>query len=141
MTIPFRERGYSIELDTLIVHERYQDHAPEARRTSAIGVNNVRIQRGYGELIPCEVCFPPPPKHTRRVRTKDAAELAREREIEQWRAEIAKPPRVIYPDGTTEDMVAVASTEPGFVPPHYPDTSTATDISVTTQPAQESETD
>jgi hypothetical protein len=58
-TIPDRERGYSVEADTLIVHERYQDHAPRAMRTSALGVTNVALQRGM-EPVPCEVCFPPP---------------------------------------------------------------------------------
>lgn len=55
--IPDRERGYSIEPDTLIVHERYQDHAPRAMRTSAFGVSEYAKGR---ELIPCEVCFPAP---------------------------------------------------------------------------------
>jgi len=57
--IPDRERGYSVESDTLIVHERYQDHAPRAMRTSALGVTNIVLQRGM-EPVPCEVCFPPP---------------------------------------------------------------------------------
>ena len=68
MTIPYRERGYSIELDTLIVHERYQDHAPNARRTSHLGVYNV--SRG-GHPIPCAVCFPPPPE-PKRPRRREA---------------------------------------------------------------------
>ena len=58
--IPDRERGYSVELDTLIVHERYQDHAPRAMRTTALGVTNIALQRGM-EPVPCEACFPPPP--------------------------------------------------------------------------------
>jgi hypothetical protein len=58
--IPDRERGYSVEADTLIIHERYQDHAPRAMRTSALGVTNIALQRGM-EPVPCEVCFPPPP--------------------------------------------------------------------------------
>jgi hypothetical protein len=58
--IPDRERGYSVEADTLIVHERYQDHAPRAMRTSALGVTNTALQRDM-EPVPCEVCFPPPP--------------------------------------------------------------------------------
>ena len=55
--IPERERGYSVERDTGIVHERYQDHAPRAMRTSALGVTNVLDGR---EAVPCEVCFPQP---------------------------------------------------------------------------------
>jgi len=57
MTIPYRER-YSIERGTLVVHERYQDHAPDAHRTTALGVQNIA---GVGELVPCPRCFPPPP--------------------------------------------------------------------------------
>src|SRR3970040_1610379 len=57
--IPDRERGYSVETDTLVVHERYQDHAPRAMRTSALGVTNTALHRGM-EPVACEVCFPPP---------------------------------------------------------------------------------
>ena len=52
MTIPYRERGYSVELASLTVHERYQDHAPTAQRTSALGVDNIR--RSRGEMTPSE---------------------------------------------------------------------------------------
>jgi len=55
--IPARERGYSVEPDTLIVHERYQDHAPRAMRTSAFGVSEYAKGR---EPIACEACFPQP---------------------------------------------------------------------------------
>lgn len=57
MSIPYRERGYSVERDTHLVHERYQDHAPTAQRTSAQGVTAIT----NGQPIPCPVCFPPPP--------------------------------------------------------------------------------
>lgn len=61
--IPYRERGYSIEADTAVVHERYQDHAPRAMRTSALGVTNVANGR---EPVPCLVCFPAPPEPRKR---------------------------------------------------------------------------
>lgn len=55
--IPYRERGYSVEPDTLTVHERYQDHAPRAMRTSAFGVSEYAKGR---TPIACETCFPAP---------------------------------------------------------------------------------
>lgn len=67
MTIPYRERGYSYELDTFIVHERYQDHAPHAVRTrSMLGIVNREVQTGE-KPQPCEVCFPEP-KRPGRIR-------------------------------------------------------------------------
>ena len=77
MTIPYRERGYSVELASLTVHERYQDHAPTAQRTSALGVDNIR--RSRGEMTLCAVCFPPlpepkRPRHREPVPVEDAME-------------------------------------------------------------------
>lgn len=67
MTIPHRDLGYSIELDTVIVHERYQDHAPTAVRTrSMLGVINREVQTGIKPTA-CPQCFPPPAE-TKRVR-------------------------------------------------------------------------
>lgn len=57
MNIPERERGYSVEAASGVVHERYQEHAPRAVRTSALGVTNILAGR---EAIACEVCFPQP---------------------------------------------------------------------------------
>jgi hypothetical protein len=55
--IPDRERGYSIDPNAAIVHERYQDHAPLAMRTSALGVTAYAKGR---TLVPCSICFPAP---------------------------------------------------------------------------------
>lgn len=52
--IPHRERGYAV--DGLVVHERYQDHAPRAVRTSERGMRTMTGDAG----IPCPVCFPAP---------------------------------------------------------------------------------
>jgi hypothetical protein len=60
--IPHRENGYSFEPGTLVVHERYQDHSPEAVRTrSIIGIVNTEVRTGT-KATPCEVCFPAPKK-------------------------------------------------------------------------------
>ena len=105
MTIPYRERGYSIELDTLIVHERYQDHAPNARRTSHLGVYNV--SRG-GHPIPCAVCFPPPPE-PKRPRRRDVAPVIEEPVIEQ----------------ATEDSAEASGGDAAPVAPYWQATSTS----------------
>ena len=58
MTIPDRERGYSVETSTAIVHERYQTHAPNAQRVRTLeGVQNVALGR---EPVLCPDCFPAP---------------------------------------------------------------------------------
>jgi hypothetical protein len=105
--IPDRERGYSVEADTLIVHERYQDHAPRAMRTSALGVTNVALQRDM-EPVPCEVCFPPPPP-------KPRAKLAKRYEPLVLGPE--SKPVIVHADGTIgltsepTETVTVTSTE------------------------------
>lgn len=131
MTIPYRERGYSIELDTLIVHERYQDHAPEARRTSAVGINNVRMQRG-GVLVECETCFPPPPKSKGKGVTKASAPIIVPTEaIEDGMpvpAAAAFYDEVLQPDWRDDPSVTF-------------DAPSTADASVTVEPAPESETE
>lgn len=52
--IPQRS-GYAVELDTLVVHERYPDHAPGAYRTRPSGLGTL-LPGGQG--IPCPACFP-----------------------------------------------------------------------------------
>lgn len=59
LSVPFRERGYAIDIPALVVHERYAEHAIGLHRTSARGVENIA---GAREIIPCHLCFPAPSK-------------------------------------------------------------------------------
>lgn len=53
--IPNRDKGYSVETNAT-VHERYQNHAPNAHKVRSIdGAYNVA--KGQ-ELVPCPTCFP-----------------------------------------------------------------------------------
>jgi hypothetical protein len=101
--IPDRERGYSVEADTLIVHERYQDHAPRAMRTTALGVTNVALQRDM-EPVPCEVCFPPPPV-VRSRRKVEGGDVRGPMAVQRHAGEM------IIPNGTAVETVTPEPTE------------------------------
>jgi hypothetical protein len=68
VTIPYREQGYSVETRTVIVHERYQTHAPNALKVRTLeGVANIAAGR---KRHACPVCFPAPAKPERKTPVK-----------------------------------------------------------------------
>lgn len=106
MSIPPRDHGYSIEPDTAIVHERYQDHAPLAMRTSARGVANIADGR---KPVACDVCFPAPKGKAQEPEPRDGVTWVDDANGARWVAneDIEDQP---YIAAVVDDMVR--SSEP-----------------------------
>lgn len=59
MTIPYRDRGYAIDIPALVVHERYAPHAVGLPRVTHRGMLNIV---GVQDPRPCPLCFPVAPE-------------------------------------------------------------------------------
>ena len=63
-SLPHEAEGYAVELDTHIVHKRYAGPASGLPRTRSVEAVYSRL--GDAEPVPCETCWPPPPKTERK---------------------------------------------------------------------------